>query len=131
MPGEKFAGRISRVANAEDPKSRTMRVEIDLPNPSGRLRPGMYGRATLWLGTLRGAVQIPASCLAGPLREGKGAVYVVRDGQARLVPVEIAGDDGLHLEVTKGLSAADQVVCHYNGPIGEAVPVTIVNVKGN
>jgi multidrug efflux pump subunit AcrA (membrane-fusion protein) len=50
LPGVKLSGKVSRVGFAEDPKTRTMRVEVDVPNPDGKLRPGMYGTATLKLG---------------------------------------------------------------------------------
>ena len=82
MPGESFRGVISRTAASEDPDSRTMRVEVDLPNPNGRLRPGMYGQVTLDLHTNRAAVVLPVSCLVGPQENGKAAVYVVRGGKA-------------------------------------------------
>ena len=78
LPGESFHGVISRTAASEDPQSRTMRVEVDLPNPSGRLRPGMYGQVTIDLRTDRNAVVLPVSCLAGPQKDGKAAVYCVR-----------------------------------------------------
>ena len=47
LPGKKWAAKVSRVAGALDPKTRTMTVEIDLPNPTGQIRSGMYGRATI------------------------------------------------------------------------------------
>jgi HlyD family secretion protein len=47
-PGEIiFHGSVTRTATAIDPATRTMRVEIDLPNPDGTLRPGMYAKVTL------------------------------------------------------------------------------------
>jgi multidrug resistance efflux pump len=47
LPGKKWSAKVSRVAGALDPKTRTMTVEIDLPNPTGQIRSGMYGRATI------------------------------------------------------------------------------------
>ncbi len=47
LKGESFKGEVSRSAWALDPKSRTLRAEIDLKNPEGRLRPGMYVRTVL------------------------------------------------------------------------------------
>ena len=81
LPGESFHGVISRTAASEDPQSRTMRVEIDLPNPSGRLRPGMYGQVTIKLRTDRNGLLIPASCLAGPQKDGKGCRLCRSGGQ--------------------------------------------------
>jgi RND family efflux transporter MFP subunit len=47
MNGRVVEGKVSRISWALDPKTRTMRVEIDLPNPGGRLRPGLYACATI------------------------------------------------------------------------------------
>jgi RND family efflux transporter MFP subunit len=127
LPGEVFRGTVARTAEAEDTESRTMRVEIDLANPTGRLRQGMYGRATIKLHPNPNGLLIPSSCLVGPLKKGKSAVYVVRGGKASLTTVEVAADDGVHVEISKGLADVDEVVSNYNGPIGDGVPVTIVN----
>jgi multidrug efflux pump subunit AcrA (membrane-fusion protein) len=45
-PGKKWSAKVSRLTAALDPKNRCMTVEIDLPNPAGHLRSGMYGQAT-------------------------------------------------------------------------------------
>lgn len=50
LPGQKWSGKVARMAETLDPKTRAMAVEIDLPNPTGQIRPGMYGRATIVLG---------------------------------------------------------------------------------
>jgi HlyD family secretion protein len=47
LPGMEFRGKVSRIAVAEDPVSRTMRAEIDLDNATGKLREGMYGTVTI------------------------------------------------------------------------------------
>ena len=49
LPGKKWLAKVSRIAGFEDPRTRTMRVEIDLPNPTGQIRPGMNGKATIVL----------------------------------------------------------------------------------
>ncbi len=126
LPGESFHGVISRTAESEDPQSRTMRVEVDLPNPSGRLQPGMYGQVTIDLGTDRKAVVLPVSCLVGPQKDGKAAVYVVREGKARLVPVKLGNNDGIHVEILAGLVLTDDVVCGSSQPLADGVAVAAV-----
>lgn len=126
IPGEVFRGKVARMADSEDSGSRTMRVEIDLENPSGRLCQGMYGRVTIKLRPDANALVVPASCMVGPVKEGKGSVYIVREGKAYLVPVEIGTDDGARIEIRRGLKAGDRVVCHYNGAIGDGVAVNVV-----
>ena len=110
LPGSRFSAKVARIADAEDPLTRTMRVEIDLPNDKNLLRQGMFGMATIQLGTIGGAVRIPSSCVVGDVTNGKGQVYVCRDNIAHLVPVHLGQDDGLHVEVLGGLKATDDVV---------------------
>jgi len=130
LPGQMFHGTVARMADSEDPQSRTMRVEVDLPNPTGQLREGMYGRATIMATAGGKGRRIPSSCLIGPVKDGLGSVYVVRDGKSYLVPVQVAADDGSHAEISRGLADSDEVVVHYSGPIGEAVPVAVVADNG-
>jgi multidrug resistance efflux pump len=64
---------VSRAAEAEDPHTRVMRTEIDLPNPDGRLRRGMYGRVTLTLSAgAASAVRVPSAALVGKAGGGRG-----------------------------------------------------------
>jgi len=125
LPGQVFEGKVSRIANAEDPQSRTMRAEIDIPNTNGKLFAGMSGDVTIKLTPAANDLAIPASCLVGAANGGKGSVYLVRDGKAKLTPVEIAADDGLDVEISRGLHAEDKVVCQYSGSIGDGVAVEI------
>lgn len=117
---------VARWANAEDPQSRTMRVEVDVPNADGQLRHGMYGRVALTLseGTPN-AVRVPSAALSGKAEGGRGSARVVRDGQVHVVPVRYATDNGVEAEVVTGLTAADQVVVRAAGPVEEGTPVAV------
>ncbi|HEY4312691.1 MAG TPA: efflux RND transporter periplasmic adaptor subunit [Pirellulales bacterium] len=125
LPGKLFSGKVSRVADSENPQTRTMRVEIDLPNDKDWLREGMYGRATIQLAPPSKAFTIPASALVGKTTDAKGKVYIVRDGKAALVPIDIGQDDGLQMEVLDGLKPTDDVIVHYRGTIGDGRPVRV------
>lgn len=125
LPGKNFIGKISRTADAEDRKQKTMRVEIDLPNPNGTLREGMYGMVTLELQPPSDAMTIPSGALVGKMTDGKGKVYVVRNGTTRLVPITMGQDNGLRMEVLSGLSPNDDVVVSHTGAIGDGTPVTV------
>ncbi|WP_435017929.1 efflux RND transporter periplasmic adaptor subunit [Tundrisphaera sp. TA3] len=124
LPGSTFHGVVSRIAESEDPQSRNMRTEIDLPNPDGLLREGMYGRITLLLQKAApGSVTIPSSGLVGQAGTGEGSVYVVRDGKARQVGVKVGSDNGIDAEILEGLSTGDSVIVRYNGSIADGTPV--------
>ena len=94
LGGRVFKGKVSRMAEAEDLKDRTMRVEIDLPNPDGMLRDGMYGRAIIELEPPSKNLTIPATCLIEQNGNGEGAVFVVRDGKVKRVPIRVGKDSG-------------------------------------
>jgi RND family efflux transporter MFP subunit len=125
IPGESFHGAISLTGASENPQGHTMRVEVDLPNPSGRLRPGMHGRVTINLHTDGNAVVLPVSSLVGTEKDGKSSVFVVRDGKARLVPVKLGSNDGIHVEILDGLAPFDDVVCGSNRTLTDGVAVSV------
>lgn len=118
---------ISRLAASEDAHSRMMRVEVDVQNPNGKLRRGMYARVSLILQVgAPSAVRIPTSAIFGKIENGKATVRVVRDDTVSIVPVQLGADSGTEVEVLTGLTAADLVIVQANGPIenGTAVAVT-------
>lgn len=129
LPGARFSAKVSRVADAEDTQTRTMRTEIDLPNPDKVLRQGMYGRVTIHLGTLPGAFRIPSSAVVGDVKDGKGTVYVCRQNVAHLVPVRLGRDDGSNLEVLEGLTPNDDVVRQTSTALFDGARVTIVAAR--
>jgi RND family efflux transporter MFP subunit len=131
LPGKKYLGKICRTQSSEDPQTRTMRVEIDLDNPTGQHRQGMYGRVTIVL--QKGspdALTVPSSCLVGKADGDTGAVYVVRDGKAHLTPVQLGPDNGTRVEIRSGLAPDDAVVQRHDGGIGNDVPVTVTGSPG-
>ena len=77
LPGRSFQGKVVRVSPAFDPVARTLDAEIQLPNPDGMLRPGMYGRAGIVTDIHRGAVVVPASAVQ--FSNGKDYVFVLTD----------------------------------------------------
>lgn len=107
-PGEEFTGHVARIAPVFAPESRQARVELEVPNPDGRLRPGMYVRAKVVLARLHAAAIVPRSALVP--QEAGHAVYVVAEGgTARLVPVTVGVSDGERVQVD-GLEGTEQVI---------------------
>jgi RND family efflux transporter MFP subunit len=132
MSDEPVSGyKVSRIGVVEDEKTQTMRVEIDVPNPKGLLRPGMPGQVTIMLGKGRpDALRIPLSAVVfGP--EDKEMVYVVRDNKAHRVPVEVRVligneiNNDNQVEVRSGLKSTDRVVIDPKGLTGDVVPVEV------
>jgi HlyD family secretion protein len=123
LAGRVFKAKVSRTAESEDLKDRTMRVEIDIDNADHALRDGMFGRAEILLEKLIKSLTIPSSCLAQRNGKGEGAVYIVKDGELHRVPVRVGLDNGLRVEVISGLNENDQVVLRPDASVAEGTRV--------
>jgi RND family efflux transporter MFP subunit len=128
IPGTKFPAKVARLSYSEDTETRLMHVEIDLANPTGLIRDGMYGRVTITLEKSK-YLSVPPSCLVGKVKDGKGSVYVVRGGVAHLVPVQIGQDNGLRVAILSGLRADDRVILNPGNKIEDGVPVAASEVE--
>lgn len=122
LGGEEFKGTVSRFSEYELPTNRTMRTEVDLPNPTGRLRMGMYGGVSILLEPPSNFLTIPSKAL-NELEGSAGSVYVVEGDRARKRPIQIGRDDGILAEVQSGLTTDDQVIIQYTGSMEEGEPV--------
>jgi RND family efflux transporter MFP subunit len=123
FPGEVFHGTLVRQANAIDPTSRTLLVEVDVDNPKGELMPGAYVSVHLTLPDSVRSVTIPANPLlfrAEGLRVG-----VVRNGKAELVPLTIGRDYGATVEVMSGLQPTDSVILDPADSLITGTPVRV------
>jgi RND family efflux transporter MFP subunit len=78
FPGEKFSGRVSRVAPVFDPATRTAEMEIEIPNGNYRLKPGMYSRVQLTVDSRDNALTVPRNALVEI--DGKPGVFVASAG---------------------------------------------------
>lgn len=123
LGNEVLRGKVSRFSETEDPSSRTMYTEIDLPNPNDRIRPGMYGIAKILLDTAIKNATLPARCLLGASKGNTADLYVIRDGKAKKVQVTIGANDGIRVEILSGISPKDDVILHP-GAVTEGTPVT-------
>jgi RND family efflux transporter MFP subunit len=123
QPDLHIAGKVTRTAKAIDPESRTLRVEVDIPNPDHRLVPGMYVQTQF---KLKGdaPIQVPAAALL--FRAGGPQVAAVGASDAVVFKdVTIASDDGNLVGIGSGLAVGDKIVLNLSSQIaaGEKVQV--------
>ena len=127
LPGRVFPGSVTRFAYALDEGTKTMLTEIELPNPTGELRPGMYASVELELERKADALLLPAEAVvvdkAGP------AVFVVAGGRARRVPVQRGFNDGGQTEITGGLDPGQPVILAAKLSLNDGQPVTVLESK--
>jgi RND family efflux transporter MFP subunit len=130
LPDEKtLPAKVSRVSQSEDADTRLMHIEIDLPNPTGKIRNGMFGRVTIIL-EKSNLLSVPSSCLVGKFEAGRASVYTVRDGKAVRTPVRYSEDNGIKVGIMSGLKPDDLVVRQPPSGLGDEVPVVIASTDG-
>jgi membrane fusion protein, multidrug efflux system len=120
-PGRVFAGKVTRVVQALNPNTRTMTVEVDIPNPDRALKGGMFARVELVVGTHVNALQIPIDSVTR--LETDQYVYTVQDGQARKVPVVLGVQNNGLIEITKGLTGTEPVIVSGKDLVTDGVKV--------
>jgi membrane fusion protein (multidrug efflux system) len=126
-PGRVFTGKITRDAQSIDVRSRTLLVEVQIPNPDGALLPGMYANVTLASERPHQAMVVSVASL---INTGDGPhVAVVRNGVVHLQPVTIDIDYGAQLQLASGITADDFVVLNATGDLREGLPVEIVEAQ--
>jgi RND family efflux transporter MFP subunit len=129
LPGETLTGTIVRNADAIDATSRTLNVEVDVPNPTGRLLPGAYAFVHLRVPPHPGSVTIPSNAL---LFRGEGLrAGVIRNGHVELTPIAIGQDYGSTVEVISGLSARDTVIVNPSDSLANGAAVQLVAKNAN
>ena len=125
FPGETFRGAIVRNTNSIDLASRTLLVEVDIDNPTGRLLPGAYVFVHLRLPNVTHSVTIPADTLI--FRKEGLQVGLVHDGKARLVSVKINHDYGNSVDIISGLRPTDAVIVDPSDSLVDGTPVRVSN----
>ncbi|HZZ39692.1 MAG TPA: efflux RND transporter periplasmic adaptor subunit [Acidobacteriaceae bacterium] len=131
FPGREFHGNVVRTARAIDPTSRTLLVEVDVPNSNGPLVPGAYTEVHFGVKVVKQTLILPVSTLLFR-QEGLRVVTVVNGNKAKLVPITIGQNDGKVVQVTEGLQPDDLVVQSPPDSIvdGETVRVVQPNRGG-
>ena len=115
--GREYTGRLTRTSDAINAQARTLRAEIDLPNPNAEFVPGMYLKVGFALPP-KGLVQVPAAAL---VFRASGPQVARVDGQGRISfrSVVIARDDGSMVELASGVSPGDLLALNVSSQIGE------------
>jgi RND family efflux transporter MFP subunit len=125
LPGRQFPGTVTRTANALDPATRTLLVEVQVPNNTGLLLPGMYANVDLRASRTDASVIVPGDALV-VRSDGPQVAVVGADQIVHFRKIQIVRDNGDYLEVSSGVRPGDQVVLHPNDSVREGVKVEAV-----
>jgi RND family efflux transporter MFP subunit len=124
LPGKKFRGMVARTANALDPTTRTLLVEVQVLETGGVLLPGMYAQVDLAVPRVDPPLSIPSDTLL--MRStGPQVALVGADGTVHFAPIQLGRDYGDHLEVLGGLEEGQQLVVNPGDAIREGVKVKL------
>ncbi len=115
LQGRTFAGQVQRIAGVLDPKTRTLRIEIEVEDSAGNLRAGMYGMASVTLAERQDALILPSRCLK--YEGGQPFVLAVREGLVERLPVTTGYSDGARAEIVTGVSPDDAIVSESRFPL--------------
>jgi RND family efflux transporter MFP subunit len=113
LPDRTFPGKVTRIADALQPGTRTLLAEIDIPNPDGALTPGLYCTIELHVPRKTPSLVVPAEAII--FNRGGLQVAVMEDGVARIRKVSVARDLGTQVEVRDGIKPGDRVI--LNPPV--------------
>jgi RND family efflux transporter MFP subunit len=108
IPDRPFAGKVTRIADALSPGTRTLLTEIDVPNPDGAMKPGMYCMVELHIPRKVPSLVVPANAI---IFNADGLhVAVLENGTAHFRKITVARDMGTSVEVNDGVKTGDQVI---------------------
>jgi RND family efflux transporter MFP subunit len=125
FPGENFTGQVSRVAPVFDPATRTAEMEIEVPNPGFRLKPGMYARVRLTVERRPEALTVPRNAVVD--QAGQRGVFLVVENMAQFQPVVTGIQDPEYVEVLEGLSDGQVVVTTGALALRDGDAITLVD----
>jgi len=129
FPGRHFSGSVARTADAIDPTSRTLRTEIDVPNPDGQLLPGSYAQVHFGVKATATRMSVPVNALLFR-GEGPRAAVVGSDGKVHLKAVVIGRDYGTDLEILSGIDPSDNIVLNPSDSLEDGQTVHVTKAGG-
>jgi RND family efflux transporter MFP subunit len=125
VPGRAFEGHVTRTAGTLDPAERSLKAEIDVPNPTGELLSGMFAEVTIAVALSHRVVRVPSSAVITDAR-GIHVAAVDGAGQIHLVAVQPGIDNGQEVELVEGLNGGEQIVVSPGGDVTDGMHVEAV-----
>lgn len=129
LPGRRFPGRVTRTANALDPASRTLLTEVQAPNPTGELMPGMYAQVDLNTKRTDPPLLVPGDALV--VRAEGTLLAVVDSGDVvHYRKIDVGRDYGTTVEVLSGIVSGDRVIVNPSDAAKEGAKVKPIDLPG-
>ncbi len=127
LPAKTFTGAVTRFAYALDEATKTMLTEIELPNPAGELRPGMYASVQLEVERKKDALLLPVQAVS--IEKTGAFVFLVEGGKVKKEAVHTGFNDGVHIEITGPLRPDQPVALIGKQALNDGQAVTVAEGK--
>lgn len=127
LPGKTFQGKVTRHTGALDEATRSLLVEVDLPNSDLTLRPGMYVMVKVGVEQHTGALLVPAGALVR--EKAAGFLFTLAEGKATRVPVKYGFNDGADVEILDGITENARVIVPGKVALVPGQAVTAVEAR--
>ena len=121
-PGRDFQGKVAHVSGALDPASRTLTVEVRVPNADNALLTGMYAQAQISLPVPHTVFTLPSNAVSTGA-DGVRVATVRDDGTLHFATIVVERDDGATVDVATGLTGDERVIVNPTAALREAAPV--------
>jgi len=126
FPNQKFEGRVLEILPGVDAESRSAKVRIQMSNPGGRLKSGMFAEGEILTGTNARAIVLPAAAVYRDDAAAKSSyVFVVENGKAARRAVRIGRERDGTLEILDGLAPGTTVVVEQSIELADGVSVEV------
>jgi RND family efflux transporter MFP subunit len=129
LPGQQFHGTITHIAGAIDVPTRSLQIEVTLPNPDDKLRPGAYVQVAV-PAAVHARLMVPGNALLFRA-EGPRLAVVDAQGKVSLHKIVIAQDLGQTLEIESGIEASDKVIINPSDSVADGDHVQISPQKNS
>ena len=123
-PGQEFDGKVTRIAGALDPQSRTMQVEVQVPNGDEKLYAGMYGQVKFLLTDENAPIVVPANAFVFR-KEGAQVATIENADRIHWQKIRVGRDFGDRIEVLDGLKENTKVVMNPTDDLREGIQVAV------
>jgi RND family efflux transporter MFP subunit len=130
LPNRHFAAAVARTTDAIDANSRTLMVELDVPNPSGELLPGAYANVHFQLPLNVVPLVLPSSTILFQA-EGPQVGMVNSKNQVELRKVTLGHDFGDTIQIMTGVHPTDAVIANPPDSLTNGMPVAVQSASGS
>ena len=131
MPGKIFDATVTRTAGAVDPSSRTLQVELQLPNPNGEILAGSYAQARFAAASTNASVLTLSDNALVFRAQGIQVALVGPDNKVQMRSIRLGRDFGNLVEVLNGLQTTDRVIINPPDSIADGMTVQVAGPATN